>query len=80
MCFLFSFIEKKYTGFIKLKQNWDDGLRKKTNPKTLILAGNIESAVGHLYLYTHTLLCACMEEVAVNKNSFESFFIIRKYL
>lgn len=44
--FLFFFsIDKKYTGFIKLKQNWDDGLQKKTNPKTLILAGNIESAV-----------------------------------
>ena len=38
-------LERKYTGFIKLKQNWDDGLQKKTNPKTLILAGNIETAV-----------------------------------
>lgn len=38
-------IERKYTGFVKLKQNWDDALRKTTNPKTLILAGNIESAV-----------------------------------
>ncbi|XP_028394141.1 uncharacterized protein LOC114518361 [Dendronephthya gigantea] len=40
---------KKYVGFIKLKQNWDDGLQKKTNPKTLILAGNIESSFTEMF-------------------------------
>ncbi|CAB4002918.1 Hypothetical predicted protein, partial [Paramuricea clavata] len=41
--------KRKYTGFIKLKQNWDDGLQKKTNPKTLILAGNIETAFSEMF-------------------------------
>ena len=41
--------KRKYTGFIKLKQNWDDGLQKKTNPKTLILAGNIETAFSKMF-------------------------------
>ena len=45
LVFFVIIVETKYTGFIKLKQNWDDGLQKKTNPKTLILAGNIETAV-----------------------------------
>lgn len=66
-------LEKRYTGFIKLKQNWDDGLRKKTNPKTLILAGNIESAVGYISKF---IVCVHGRNYKKdNKNSFKSFLL-----